>query len=84
MAAHKFKTQRVFEQPAALAGATFHQIFVLDLGREEPTILITNDRHTTHAKLITRYAQRMLIANALADRTPDEAYFTQQTLKNAA
>ena len=65
--ARKFKTPRVFEQPVQLAGATFRQLFIMDLGHEEPTILITNDRHTTHAKLITRYAQRMLIENALSD-----------------
>lgn len=48
-------------------GATFRQLFVMDLGHEEPTILITNDLQTTPAKLITRYAQRMLIENALSD-----------------
>lgn len=65
--ARKYKTPRVFEQPVKLAGATFRQLFVLDLGHEEPTILLTNDRHTTQAKLITRYAQRMLIENELSD-----------------
>jgi len=65
--ARKYKTPRVFEQPVALAGATFRQLFVMDLGHEEATILLTNDRHTTPAKLITRYAQRMLIENALSD-----------------
>ena len=65
--ARKYKTPRVFEQPVALAGATFRQLFVIDLGHEEPTILITNDRQSTPAKLITRYAQRMLIENALSD-----------------
>jgi hypothetical protein len=65
--ARKYKTPRVFEQPVELAGATLRQLFVLDLGHEEPTILLTNDRHTTPAKLITRYAQRMLIENALSD-----------------
>ena len=65
--ARKYKSPRVFEQPVELAGATFRQLFVLDLGHEEPTILLTNDRHATHAKLITRYAQRMLIENALSD-----------------
>jgi hypothetical protein len=65
--ARKYKTPKVFEQPVALAGATFRQLFVRDLGHEEPTILLTNDRHTTQAKLITRYAQRMLIENALSD-----------------
>jgi hypothetical protein len=63
----KYKTPRVFEQAVALAGATFRQLFVLDLGHEEPTILLTNDPNTTPAKLITRYAQRMLIENALSD-----------------
>ena len=65
--ARKYKTPRVFEQPVALAGATLRQLFVLDLGHEEPTILLTNDRHASQAKLITRYAQRMLIENALSD-----------------
>lgn len=65
--ARKYKTPRVFEQPVELAGATFRQLFILDLGHEEPTILLTNDRHTTQANLITRYAQRMLIENALSD-----------------
>ncbi|MFN0299634.1 MAG: transposase [Burkholderiales bacterium] len=65
--ARKDKTRRVFEQPVALAGTTFRQLFVMDLGHEEPSILITNDRQSTPAKLITRYAQRMLIENALSD-----------------
>ncbi len=65
--ARKYKTPRVFEQPLTLAGASLRQLFVLDLGHEEPTILLTNDRPATHAKLLTRYAQRMLIENALSD-----------------
>jgi hypothetical protein len=65
--ARKYKTPRVFEQPVALEGATFRQMFILDLGHEEPTILLSNDRHSTPAKLIARYAQRMLIENALSD-----------------
>lgn len=65
--ARKYKTPRVFEQPISLAGATLRQLYVLDLGHDEPTILLTNERHSTHAKLLTRYAQRMLIENALSD-----------------
>ncbi len=65
--ARKFKTPRVFEQSISLAGATLRQLLVLDLGHDKPTILLTNDRHTSHAKLLTRYAQRMLIENALSD-----------------
>jgi hypothetical protein len=65
--ARKFKTPRVFEQSITLAGAKLRQLFILDLGHDKPTILLTNDAHTTHAKLVTRYAQRMLIENALSD-----------------
>jgi len=65
--ARKFKTPRVFEQTVHLAGAALRQLYVVDLGHEEPTILLTNDRHSSHAKLLTRYAQRMLIENALSD-----------------
>ncbi len=62
-----YRTPRTYEQPVQLAGRTFRQLFLLDLGHEEPTILLTNDRRTAPAPLITRYAQRMLIENALAD-----------------
>jgi hypothetical protein len=65
--ARKYKTPRVFEQPVTLEGATLRQLFILDLGHEEPTILLSNDRQSTPAKLIARYAQRMLIENALSD-----------------
>ena len=65
--ARKFKTPRVFEQPIVLAGAKLRQLFVLDLGHDEPTILLTNDRKSSPTQLITRYAQRMLIENALSD-----------------
>jgi hypothetical protein len=63
----KYKTPRVFEQKVRLAGCDLRQLYVLDLGHDEPTILLTNDRQSSPAKLITRYAQRMLIENALSD-----------------
>lgn len=63
----KYKTPRVYEQKVSLAGAELRQLYVLDLGHEEPTVLLTNDRRANAAKLITRYAQRMLIENALSD-----------------
>jgi len=65
--ARKYKTPRVFEQTVTLAGRAFRQLFVQDLGHDEPTILLTNERRPTAPKLITRYAQRMLIENALSD-----------------
>jgi hypothetical protein len=62
-----YRTPRVYEQPVRLAGCALRQLFVLDLGHDDPTILLTNDRRASPAKLLLRYAQRMLIENALAD-----------------
>ncbi len=63
----KYRTPRVYEQKVSLAGRTFRQVYIQDLGHEEPTILLTNQMHTPIKRLITRYAQRMLIENALSD-----------------
>jgi hypothetical protein len=63
----KYQTPRVYEQPVRLAGRTFRQFFIQDLGHDEPTILLTNQHHVPAKQLITRYAHRMLIENALAD-----------------
>jgi hypothetical protein len=62
----RFRTPRVYEQAITLAGCRLRQLFIQDLGHDEPTILLTNQR-TTARQLITRYAQRMLIENALSD-----------------
>jgi hypothetical protein len=63
----KYRTPRVFDQSTRIEGQTFRQLFIQDLGHDEPTILLTNDRRTAAAALITRYARRMLIENALSD-----------------
>ena len=63
----KYRTPRYYEQPVTLAGRRFRQLYLLDLGHEEPTILLTNDHRSSPKALITRYAQRMLIENALSD-----------------
>ena len=63
----KYQTPRVYEQTVQLEGRDLRQMFIEDLGHDEPTILLTNDRHGSAKKLITRYAQRMLIENALSD-----------------
>jgi hypothetical protein len=63
----KYRTPRVYEQTVTLAGAILRQLFIQDLGHDEPTILLTNQRHATPKALLTRYAQRMLIENALSD-----------------
>ena len=63
----KYKTPRIYDQTVSVAGRDFRQLFIQDLGHDEPTILLTNERRKTTAKLVTRYAQRMLIENALSD-----------------
>lgn len=65
--ARRFRTPRVFEQPVTIAKRVFRQLFIEDLGHEEPTIMLTNQRTKPFKQLITRYAQRMLIENALSD-----------------
>lgn len=62
----KYKTPRVHEQRITLEGRRFRQMFIEDLGHDEPTILLTNERRSAK-QVITRYAQRMLIENALSD-----------------
>lgn len=62
----QYRTPRVYEQRVMLAGRPFRQLFVLDLGHEQPTILLTN-QSGSHRVLITRYAHRMLIENSLSD-----------------
>jgi len=63
----QYRTPRVYEQRVKLEGHWFRQIFVLDLGHEQPTILLTNQHQTPIPRLITRYAHRMLIENSLSD-----------------
>jgi len=63
----KYRTPRVFEQSVTLAKRSFRQLFIEDLGHDEPTILLTNQHHAPAKALVTRYAQRMLIENALSD-----------------
>jgi hypothetical protein len=53
--ARKFRTPRVFEQTVALAGARFRQLFIQDLGHEEPTIPLTSDRKSTDDQVHVRF-----------------------------
>jgi transposase len=63
----KYRTPRIYEQRTCPRERTFRQFFITDLGHDEPTILLTNDRSSTPSKIIARYARRMLIENALSD-----------------
>jgi len=63
----KFRSPKVHETQVLIAGHNFRQMFIRELGHDHPTVLLTNDRRTGPAKVITRYAQRMLIENALSE-----------------
>ena len=64
--ARKYRTPRMWEKKVTLAGCRMRQLYILDLGHDKPTVLLTNDTRTPKT-LITRYAQRMLIENAICD-----------------
>jgi hypothetical protein len=63
----KYRNPRFYEQKARPLQRAYRQFYITDLGHDEPTILLTNDQRSTAKNLITRYAKRMLIENALAD-----------------
>jgi len=63
----KYRNPRFHEHKARPLQRAYRQFFITDLGHDEPTILLTNDASATAKNLITRYAKRMLIENALAD-----------------
>ena len=69
VAHRQYQNPKVIDQEVQLPGYTgpIRQLFITELGHEEPTILLTNDRKSAPSKRITRYAQRMLIENYLAD-----------------
>jgi hypothetical protein len=67
ISSRKHRTPRVYEHKARPHERTFRQFFITDLGHDEPTILLTNDARSTAKTIITRYAKRMLIENALSD-----------------
>jgi len=64
-----YKTPRILDRPIQLRDyqGPLREIIIQDLGHEEPTFLITNQLRKTPAKLIERYAQRMIIENRIAD-----------------
>jgi hypothetical protein len=65
----QYKHPKVLEQRIPLPDydGPIRQLLITDLGHEEPTILLTNQFHRSPAKLIGRYAQRMLIENNIED-----------------
>jgi hypothetical protein len=65
----QYKTPRILDRQITLSDydGPLRQVIVTDLGHEEPTILVTNQLTRTAAKLVGRYAQRMIIENSIAD-----------------
>lgn len=64
-----YKTPRILDEQVTLTdyAGPIRQIAIRDLGHEEPTLLLTNQLRRSAAKLIGRYAQRMLIENNIED-----------------
>ena len=67
--ARMYRTPRILDRKITLAGyhGRLRELVITDLGHEEPTFLITNQLSRSAPALITRYAQRMLIENNIAD-----------------
>lgn len=64
-----FRIPKVLDERIELKeyGSQRRQVTVIDLGHEEPTILLTNNFKISCSDLITRYAQRMLIENGISE-----------------
>jgi transposase-like protein len=64
-----FRTPKVLDERIHLKeyGGELRQVTVIDLGHEEPTILLTNNFKISCTDLVTRYAQRMLIENGISE-----------------
>ena len=61
---------RVHEDPAVKLTSypgTVRQLIVTGLGREAPTVIITNDNHIKTRALVQQYARRMTIEQRLAE-----------------
>ncbi|HZY88414.1 MAG TPA: hypothetical protein VFE78_26490 [Gemmataceae bacterium] len=64
-----YRTPRILDRRITLPGydGPVRQLTITDLGHEEPTLLLTNHLTQSPARLIGRYAQRMLIENQIED-----------------
>ena len=62
----KHRDVTVAEMTASIAKRGFRQLAVTGLGRDQPTLLLTNQRDHSAKELIERYAKRWAIENKLA------------------
>jgi hypothetical protein len=65
----KFRTPKVLDERICLKGyqGELRQVTVIELGHEDPTVILTNNFKIHCPALVTRYAQRMLVENGIAD-----------------
>ena len=65
----KYRQPRIVDEEAKLKAypGTIRQILVKGLGHIKPTVLITNQKTISAAKLVDRYARRMVIENVISD-----------------
>lgn len=66
--AGRYRNPHLYEETVSVKGysSPLRQIAVKNLGRAEPTLLLTNDLDADAKELFARYAERMLIENELA------------------
>ena len=64
-----YRTPRILDTTVSLEDyqGPIRQISIMDLGHEEPTLLLTNLLRRSPAALISRYARRMIIENSISD-----------------
>jgi hypothetical protein len=64
-----YRNPRILDQRVELRhyDGPCRQLVVADLGHEQPTFLLTNQMRRSAAKLVGRYAERMVIENGIAD-----------------
>jgi len=64
-----FRTPKVLDERIHLPGyaGSLRQVTVIELGHEEPTVVLTNNLRLSCPALVTRYAHRMLIENGISE-----------------
>lgn len=64
-----YRTPKILDRKITLSEyqGPIRQITITDLGHEEPTLLLTNQLKASPAKLVGRYARRMVIENGIQD-----------------
>jgi hypothetical protein len=65
----KYRTPKVLDERIVLKSyqGELRQVTVIELGHEDPTLILTNNFKIHCPALVTRYAQRMLVENGIAD-----------------